>query len=298
MRVRILRERVRRIAEAQEGVVSRTQLHACGLSGGDISTWLAQGGLIRILPGVYALGHTRLSWRARVHATLLYAGDEAAVSHATAACLWGLRERDDDRVHVSTSRDKRSIEFVVAHRRRSTFEATDRDGLRLTSPTQTLLDISGVCREPELRKILARADFGGLLEEDSLRSLMGRGKRGSAKLRRTIERHMPELARTLSPLEDRLLLLCERLGLPIPEPNVWVDGMLVDALWARERLVVEVDGHANHSSATQRRRDRERDLQLREAGYLVLRYRWAEIVHEPARVAAEIKAALDMNFAA
>ena len=51
MRVRAIAERVRRIAEAQEGVIGRAQLEACGLSGGEISRWVAQGRLIRILPG-------------------------------------------------------------------------------------------------------------------------------------------------------------------------------------------------------------------------------------------------------
>jgi len=103
---------------------------------------------------------------------------------------------------------------------------------------------------------------------------------------------MPELARTLSPLEDRLMFLCERRGLPLPEPNVWVGGFLVDALWRRERVIVEVDGRAAHGSPSQRRRDRERDEKLRTAGYTVLRYTWTHVTHEPSRVAAEIRAAL------
>ena len=106
---------------------------------------------------------------------------------------------------------------------------------------------------------------------------------------------MPELARTLSPLEDKLLLLCERHRLPMPEPNVRVEGHLVDALWREARLIVEVDGRANHSSPSQRRRDRERDDKLRAAGYEVLRYRWHEITHEPSRVVREIRAALDTS---
>ncbi len=291
MRVRLIAQRVRRIAEGQEGVIGRVQLVECGLSGGEISRWIAQGRLIRILPAVYALGHTRITWRGRLFAALLYGGPDSALSHETAAYLWKIAEHRSDRVHVSTTMQRRSIRFVTTHRPRA-LEAVEHEGFRLTGPSRTLVDISLGCPESDLRKALARADFRGHLDPQVLKSLMGRGVGGSAALRNAIERHMPELARTLSPLEDRLFFLCERHNLPLPEPNVWVGGLLVDALWRTKRVIVEVDGHANHSSPSQRRRDRERDVSLRSAGYTVLRYTWHEIVHEPARVAAEIRCAL------
>lgn len=291
IRVRVIAERVRCTAEAQEGVISRAQLEACGLSGGEISRWLGQGRLIRILPGVYALGHTRLSWRGRLWAALLYAGPGAALSHRTAAHLWQLISREDDLVHVSNSNQRKSIGYVVTHRPR-VLDVAEHDGLTLTTPTRTLIDIAPGCPATVLRKVLARADFRGLLDPDSLKSAMGKGVKGSAALRDAIETHMPELARTLSPLEDKLLFLCDRNNLPLPEPNVWVEGFLVDALWRRQRVVVEVDGRSNHSSASQRRRDRDRDERLRAAAYIVLRYTWSHVTHKPSQVAAEIRAAL------
>jgi hypothetical protein len=291
MRVQAIAERVRRIAEAQEGVVGRAQLTQCGLSGGEISRWVAQGRLIRILPAVYALGHTRLTWRGRLFAALLYAGAGSALSHETAAYLWKLVEHRRDEIHVSCTRARRSVGFVVMHRPCGV-DATEHEGLRLTTAARTLIDISPGCPHYDLRKILARAEFHGLLDPDSLKALMGRGVDGSAALRSAIDKHMPELALTLSPLEDKLLFLCERRGLPLPEPNVWLEGHLVDALWRNERVVIEVDGRANHSSPSQRRRDSERDDELRGAGYVVLRYTWHEVAHEAGRVAREIRAAL------
>ncbi|MDQ3730220.1 MAG: DUF559 domain-containing protein [Actinomycetota bacterium] len=291
MRVHVIAERVRLAAEAQEGVVGRGQLTACGLTGGEISRWLAQGRLIRILPGVYALGHTRITWRGRLFAALLYAGPGSALSHGTAAHLWKLAERRNDKVQVSSTRPRRSVAWVVMHRPRS-LNATEHEDLRLTTPSRTLIDLSPGCPSFKLRKALANADFHGHLDPDSLGALMGRGVEGSTALRSAIEVHMPELARTLSPLEDKLLFLCEKRGLPLPEPNVWVEGFLVDCLWRKERVVVEVDGRAAHSSRSQRRRDRERDEKLRAAGYTVLRYTWTQVTHEPSRVTAEIRAAL------
>jgi very-short-patch-repair endonuclease len=67
---------------------------------------------------------------------------------------------------------------------------------------------------------------------------------------------------------------------------------LVDALWADERVVVEVDGHRGHASWAQIQRDRERDLALRAAGDLVLRYGWRQLLDDPHAVAADLSAAL------
>jgi hypothetical protein len=295
-RVQILTERVRRLAEGQEGVVSRTQLTNCGLSGGDISRWISQGRIIRILPGVYALGHTRITWRGRVFAALLYGGPGSALSYDTAAYLWGCLESPDDQVHVSSATGRQSVGFVRMHRRRK-LETVELGSFRVTSPAQTLIDISFGRSDHQLRKMLARADYRGLLNTKELRTSLGRGKRGSAALGAAIERHMPELAKTLSPLEDKFLFLCEKHGLPLPEPNVWIEGFLVDALWRNEKVIVELDGRANHSSPSQRRRDDDRDDQLRAAGFVVLRYTWSHVTRKPSRVASEIRAALARNRA-
>ena len=101
------------------------------------------------------------------------------------------------------------------HRPRA-LEPVEHEDLRLTDPSRTLVDISPGRHENDLRKALANADFHGLLDPEALKSAMGRGVEGSAALRRTIEIHMPELAQTLSPLEDKLLLLCERHDCPFP----------------------------------------------------------------------------------
>lgn len=51
----------------------------------------------------------------------------------------------------------------------------------------------------------------------------------------------------------------------------------MDFLWPAERLVVEVDGLAYHSSPAARRRDRRRDGDLVAAGYTVLRVTWVDL---------------------
>jgi predicted transcriptional regulator of viral defense system len=205
---------VRAVAEAQEGVVSRRQLLACGVSSSRIGRWVARGWLLRLHPGVYALGHRAISPRARLIAALLYAGERGVLSHGTAAHHWGLTRKPPPQIHVSVPVQRRSVPGVVVHTPRTVVRDTH-DGLPVTSVARTLMDMAPRIPGWELRKALAEADYRGWLDAGDLRRVMGRGHPGSARLRRAIERHMPELARTLSPLEDRFLLLCERYGIPL-----------------------------------------------------------------------------------
>jgi very-short-patch-repair endonuclease len=118
--------------------------------------------------------------------------------------------------------------------------------------------------------------------------MLGRGTKGSAALRRALRAHEPRLAVTRSELERRFLALCRRYRIPAPECNVTVEGYLVDALWRREKVIVELDGRQGHHSWAQTTRDRRRDVRLRAAGHVVLRYVWAQITQDAGAVAADI----------
>jgi very-short-patch-repair endonuclease len=103
---------------------------------------------------------------------------------------------------------------------------------------------------------------------------------------------MPQLARTNSPLENDFLLWCERRNVPLPEVNVRVHGVLVDAYWAKQRLVVELDGGDNHSSPAQVRTDRANELTLRRHGLRVRRYSWDQVHASGRLVRDDLMAAL------
>ncbi len=219
MRVRIAAERVRQVAKAQEGVIGRGQLTDCGLSGGDISRWISQGRLIRILPSVYAVGHAHLTWRARLVAALLYAGEGSILSHQTAAVEWKLVEaRAGATVHVTTPGRRRSFKWVKVHRSNE-IDFERRNGLPVTSLARTLVDYAAGRDFESVRKSLANADFHHTIDGQAIASVMRHGRPGSGNLRRAIKVHMPELAATLSPLEDAMLYLCERYAIPRPAPT-------------------------------------------------------------------------------
>jgi predicted transcriptional regulator of viral defense system len=239
--------RVAKIAERQRGAISLTQLCALGLSTSAVSRWVTAGRLHRVHPGVYAVGHRALSLDGRLRAALLYAGQDAVLSHTTAAWIWQLVEATPERIHLTVRGRRRSLPAVRVHRSRHLEKVRHRD-LPVTTVARTLLDVAAMLPASQLRRALAEAEYRQLLDVRELSVALGRGRPGSKALRRALATHMPALAQTMSLLEERFLVLCESSGVPMPEVNVRVQGMLVDAVWRLQRVAVELDGHAAHAS--------------------------------------------------
>jgi very-short-patch-repair endonuclease len=282
---------VAQLATRQRGVVSRAQLRECGLANATVGRWIAAGRLHRVHPGVYAVGHTNLDVEGRLLAALLYAGPQSALSHATAAWWWQLLDVEPVVVHVSVTGRRRPLPRVRIHRARRLDPVVHRR-LAVTGIRQTLLDVAATLPFDVLHRALAEADYRRLCDPAELASVLGRGQRGSAALRRAIAQHSPELARTLSILEERFLGLCKRSGLQMPEVNAHIHGLMVDTLWRDARLIVELDGHAAHATPTRVEEDRRRELLLRSDGYTVLRYTWAQVTQDSDQVVSDLRAAL------
>jgi putative AbiEi antitoxin of type IV toxin-antitoxin system/uncharacterized protein DUF559 len=279
------------VARAQWGVISLQQLRDCGVHARTADRWRAAGRLHTIHRGVFALGHSSVPIEGRLVAALLHAGPEAVLSHHTAAWWWRLLDPKPAVIDVSAPGRRGSLDGVRVHHPRM-IEATRSRRLPVTTVPRTLLDLASLSTTDQIRRALAQADYHRLLVRDDVVAACGPGRVGATRLRAALDRHEPRLAMTRSELERRLLAECEAAGIPLPEVNVVIEGWTVDAVWRRERVVVELDGRDNHSSPGQMERDRRKDLQLRAAGYVVLRYTWAQIIFEAPAVIADLRAAL------
>jgi very-short-patch-repair endonuclease len=279
---------VAELAATQWGVVTRAQLEESGVGRAGISRWVEERRLHRIHPGVYAVGHLALGMEARMAAALFYAGPGAALSHVTAAWWWGMLHAEPRRLHVSVPGRRRSIGSVRVHTRKRPQRAWHKR-LPLTPPAQTLLDIAGVVRLMELRRAVAEAEYRRLVTLAEAEAMLGRGRPGSAALRAALDCHLPQLARTRSRMEERFVLLCERESLPPPAVNARVAGWTVDAVWFDHRIAVELDSHSAHGTPAAMEEDRRRDLELRTAGYTVLRYTWRQLTDERDLVIADLR---------
>jgi predicted transcriptional regulator of viral defense system len=287
MRTFSAKVRVRMVAERQAGRVSAFQLTALGIESVVVVRWVADGYLQPVLPRVYAVGHRAPSVEADLWAAVLYAGPGAMLSHATALWWHGLLDHRPWPLQVTTPRRCRSLDGIRVYARRAHPRITE-NGLPTTSLEQALLDFAASAPIERIRYALANADFHKVLDIPALQVIAGRGRSGSTRLRKALTRHEPKLARTRSPLERTFVLLCERAGIPLPEVNVHVEGVLVDAVWRDRRLVVELDGRDNHSSWAQIQEDRTKEMRLRAADYIVIRYGTRQVEEELDLVAADL----------
>ena len=286
--MRTLSAKVQMLADRQAGRVSTVQFAALGVDRRVVSRWTDSGYLHPVLPRVYAVGHRAPSVEADLTAAVLYAGPGAMLSHATALWWHGLIDQQPSPIQVSTPRRCRSLEDVTVHGRR-TCARVWHNGLPTTSIEQALLDFAAVAPLERIRYVLANADYHDVLDVPALQAIAGNRRAGSSKLRDAFERHEPKLARTRSPLERVFLPFCEAHGIPLPDDvNVWIEGILVDAVWWQQRLIVELDGKDNHSSWAQIQRDRSNELRLRAAGFDVNRYGTVQFEEQPELVARDL----------
>jgi hypothetical protein len=255
------------IADRQGGAIATRQLIACGLSRQSINRRLRAGRLHLIHRGVYAVGHRVIGAVGLRWAAVLACGDGAVLSHRSAADAWGLRASSARTMHVTVGRAGRERrEGIVVHRRTlPADELTKLDGLPITTPARTLLDLAAAgLRGRPLEAALDRAERELRVDWADVHRLLERhaGRSGVPALRKTLARYAPGEVETLSILEEIVLELCDEYSLPRPNVNCVIEGKRRDFYWPDSRLVVEADSYGWHRSPSALNDDRERDVRL------------------------------------
>jgi very-short-patch-repair endonuclease len=75
--------------------------------------------------------------------------------------------------------------------------------------------------------------------------------------------------------------------------NAVVEGFTVDALWAKRKLVVELDSWKHHRDRRSFEEDRRRDAVLALAGYQPLRVTHRRLTRDPGSLELTIRRLLD-----
>jgi very-short-patch-repair endonuclease len=238
--------------------------------------------------GVYHVGHPSLSDNARLRAALLAVGVDAALSHRCAAAHWDLLPWDGYPELTTTRRTGGDAPKLLVHRVRRAPEVTAHKTFRVTTPAQTLLDLSTLVPSTRLARALGEAEYHRLVDRDHLRTL-AQGRKGATTIRQALG---DEAAATHSSLEDALLDLLRRAELPSPKINQELGGLHPDFLWPEERVIVETDGWGAHGRRSAFEADRAKDLDREARGYRTARVTAPQLERKPLVVLVRVGALL------
>ncbi len=290
--------RLDEIARIQHGLITSAQaVKALGPS--RKARWVAERRLTSVQPRVFRVAGSPATWHQAVHAAAL--ATEGTVSHRSAAELWGLI-RPAGYVDVSVRYEHNPARIrppAIVHRIRDLHPrlAVEREGLQVTDPVRTVIDLGLVLPRWGVRDALGRGLTTRLLtlsEVVALRDALSRpGRTGTGIVKRLVEARLLSADGEESALEARFVDLTRSLGLPMPtlQHEVWHAGRFVariDAAYPELRLAIEVDGFESHTSPDTFQRDRTRQNMLVALGWTVLRFTWHDIVHDSTSVARTI----------
>jgi len=282
------------LARSQHGVVTRRQLIARGLTGKAIAHRIRIGRLHPLWRGVYAVGRPDVDQYGRWMAAALSCGPDALLSHRSAATLWGIAQNPlGTEIEVVVPGGRRRRRPGIRVRRRVDLCEEHRcevNGIPVTDPVSTLVDLASCVVEWQVEKAINDADRLGLVDLVALRAevegLLPRP--GMACLRRLLGCD----ALTDTGLERKFLGVVQEAGLPLPETQVWVNGYRVDFYWPDLGLIVETDGWVHHRTAGEQATDHRRDQAHTKAGLTTLRFAEKQVRYEPRQVKATLSAVM------
>jgi very-short-patch-repair endonuclease len=293
---------VTRIASGQRDLISTAQLWECGLDKDAVARRVRAGWLRLVFQGVYSVGSGELPALGLESAALLSCGKGSFISHRSAAFVWGIRKTDPDEVEVSVlGFTCRARNGIVLHR----IKGIDRRDLRrhedlwVSSPARVVLEIAAVGTRDELVDVIDQGLALRRFTPGDLKDVLNRnrGRAGAARLRDVIADDTT-MAISRSRAEKALLRLIRDARLPLPDTNVKFGRFEADFVWHEQKVLVELDSPTYHSGPGVFQRDREKDLVFRDAGFDVLRFTRAHVIHEPAMVLVRLVRALERRAAA
>ncbi len=250
--------------------------------------------------GVYALGHAELRREGHVLAAVLAVGDDAVLSHRSAARQWGLRPWSGAffELSIPSDRGRKPQRDLRVHRSIDLhpWELGEDGGLPITTPARTLLDLAAVVPPHHLRRAVERAEHLEIYDHTAvLRVLATHPARPGSPALTSLLTDLHDHGTTSmsrSDLEALFLQLCLDHDLPRPQVNRYDNGRELDFRWPEHRLAVETNGFWVHRTRDAFERDHGRRLELEAAGWRVISLTWRQVVDHPDKIAAHVRRVL------
>ena len=278
------------------GMISRPEALALGLTSHQIRARVRGGDWEVDHRGVYHLAGSPRNGLSALRGAVLLGGPATAVSHGSAAWLWGLTSAPaDPTITVPHNRVARTAAGVQVVRSRRPLQVVLRNRLPCTTVVRTIVDCAAIVPVDAFdelvdtalaRRVVDVAALGAVATDRRLQYYPGR---------RSLEARLAARGILGSPhpsvLESRMARLFRLHRLPRPKAEVvWGRNRQyrLDFAYPLLRLAIEVDGWAAHFAPEQQRRDNRRGNALARSGWTVLHYDWWEVTYAGERVAAEI----------
>jgi len=266
------------LIQSQLGVLTRAMLRDSGVSDHQMRKWVAERTAVELSRSVLAF---RSAPPALVRAGQL----GGKVGCVTAARVRGLWVIDDGCFHLTVRNNHSRPSDGFAPKVRFHWQSRPIDPAGALVALESVWDMFAhvaVCQPVD--RAVAIFD-----------SALNQGHVTPAELERlaaaSTSRRLAEVILLTSPLADSGLESITRVGLAwrgvTCREQVVIDGHPVDLLIG-SKLVIQLDGLQHLKDPVQLARDRAQDRRLRRAGYIVLRYGYADVIHHWDRTLAEI----------
>lgn len=295
-----------------QGLATRRQLLAAGVSEGGLARAVADRRLVRVRRSVYAAAPlpplprhvvtadgVAPAYALHVRAALLSLGTGATARGRTAAALrgWGLLVEPGRTVAVAVPHGRSHPGAPLTAPRR--VRRVDREqvvvlpGTRplwLTGAARTVAELAAT--RPLLEAVVAcdSAVRAGAVTPDELERAAERSTgRVAARLGEVLRLSDGRAGSVLESVHRVQMVLAGIDGFDLQVVVRDVPALRVDFCFRAAGLVVEVDGARWHTDPAT---DRERDNALAALGWRVLRFTWAQVVHRPEQVLDQVTEAL------
>jgi very-short-patch-repair endonuclease len=217
--------------------------------------------------------------------------------------LWrldGVRVPERPDLTVPRRRAPRS-NLVIVHRSLllPDVDRTEIDGIPVTSPARTLIDLAAVLDDQQLEAVVESGFRLGCFRESFLRwriRELGETRPGSRRLLDLLDARGRDAAALESPLEVRAWRVLVGSDLPRPVRQFSIRSgdrrYRLDFAWPEQKLAVECDGYTTHGGRAGFRRDRRKIAALAAIKWRVIPVTWEDVTRNRAQLLADVRDAL------
>jgi very-short-patch-repair endonuclease len=287
------RARLGRLARGQFGVFSRAQARECGFSNYQIRRRLESGEWQLVLGTGFGLAGLKVTPMVRDRAAQLSVPG-SVLGGFSAARTWQIPVPDGGTfLYVGPHGRRRFGGVQLVYEQPARRDVYHFQGLPALTRPAAVVDCLGRLGRAEASAFADRALQAGWITVDDL------VRRTSSRIaRRGVESLIDVVSGVVggerSAGERRLTELLRAARITGWEANAEIrDGDRLigvgDVVFARAKLVVEVDGLAFHVTPERFQRDRQRQNRLVAAGWTVLRFTWRDLTERPSYVVASVR---------